>query len=155
MLAIGIDDQPIGAGALQRRVGARGIGRGGNLRLLAERESILTRRRAELRRQRDALLALLAARLPDWHVRVPSGGLSLWVDLGSPASTALALRSPACGIHLVPGTAFGTDGTFDDRLRLTFSEPEPVLSTAVDRIAGAWSTLDRPAPPRRPWAPAV
>lgn len=125
------------------------------VRLLAERRTILARRRAELQRQRDVLLGLLATRLPGWSARPPAGGLSLWVDLGAPASTALALRGPACGVHLVPGTAFGTDGTFDDRLRLTFGEPEPVLVTAVQRIAEAWATLDRPAPARRPWAPAV
>ena len=124
-------------------------------RLLAERGQILVRRRAELRRQRDELLALLATHLPSWRATAPAGGLSLWVDLGAPASTALALRGPACGVHLVPGTAFGVDGTFDDRLRLTFSEPEEVLATAVERIAAAWATLDRPVTGRRPWAPVV
>lgn len=130
------------------------------VRLLEERRAILDRRRADLRRQRDVLLGLLATHLPAWRAVPPAGGLSLWIDLGAPASTALALRGPACGVHLVPGTAFGTDGTFDDRLRLTFSEPEPVLTTAVERIARAWSTLDRSAPDhaapdRRPWTPVV
>jgi DNA-binding transcriptional MocR family regulator len=125
-------------------------------RLLQMRTVLLERRRAELRVRRDRLVRALADQLPAWTACVPTGGLSLWVDLGAPVSGALARRGPAHGVHLVPGTAFGVDGSFDDHLRLTFAEPEEVLDEAVRRIAATWSALDRPAGTPAPrWSTVV
>ncbi|MCG2798325.1 MAG: PLP-dependent aminotransferase family protein [Cellulomonas sp.] len=112
-------------------------------RLMQVRTGLLARRREELRDRRDRLVAQLGELLPDWTTPVPAGGLSLWIDLGAPVSSALARTGRAHGVHLVPGTAFGVDGSFDDRLRLTFAEPEEVLDEAVRRIAAAWSALER------------
>ncbi|GIG27442.1 GntR family transcriptional regulator [Cellulomonas marina] len=114
-------------------------------RLLAARTELLERRRAALRERRDLLVRLLGERLPSWRYDVPAGGLSVWVDLGAARSTALAAIAPRHGVRLVPGTAFGTDGSFDDRLRLTFSEPAAVLDDGLRRVAAAWSALGEPA----------
>src|SRR4051794_14652773 len=50
-------------------------------RLLVRREELYAARRERLRTQRDALVAAMAERLPDWRFRVPTGGLSLWCEL--------------------------------------------------------------------------
>lgn len=125
-------------------------------RLMQQRAGLLARRREELRERRDRILSQLADQLPGWQVQVPAGGLSLWIDLGAPASSALARVGRRHGVHLVPGTAFGVDGSFDNRLRLTYAEPEEVLDEAVRRIATAWHEVERGAEThtRRGAAPA-
>src|SRR3954447_10992014 len=47
--------------------------------LLASADEVLARQRAAARSRRDAFVAALAAHLPQWRVRTPAGGLSLWV----------------------------------------------------------------------------
>lgn len=98
----------------------------------------LVRRRAELRGQRDALVAALSAALPDWEVPVPAGGLSLWCRL--PAGTSSSLLADAAeplGLRIATGSRFGTGHAFDDRLRLPFTQPVPVLERAVEVLARA------------------
>jgi len=56
----------------------------------------------------------------------------------------------------VPGTAFGLDGSFDHRLRLTFAEPEEILIEAVDRIAAAWADQGHLVPSNDPtWSTVI
>ena len=111
------------------------------LRLLDRADEILAERRATVRAQRDALLGMLARDLPDWRVAVPHGGLSTWVDLGAPVSTALVALAHGHGVRVAPGPAFGVDGTFEDRLRVPFSQDAATLRRAVDGLAAAWAAL--------------
>ncbi|MBO3086938.1 MocR-like transcription factor YczR [Cellulomonas dongxiuzhuiae] len=120
--------------------------------LLARADEVLAQRRVALRSQRDALVALLARALPDWQVPVPAGGLSTWVDLGRPVSTALAALAHGHGVRIAPGPAFGVDGTFDDHLRVPFSQPVDGLGRAVDGLAAAWASLGGATPARVPGA---
>lgn len=110
--------------------------------LLTNGEDVLERRRAALRERRDLLVGLLRHRLPGWRVPVPAGGLSVWVDLGSPSSTALAAVSLRHGVRVAPGTAFGADGSFEKHLRVPFSESETAIQRAVDGLAAAWASLE-------------
>ncbi|WP_309134175.1 PLP-dependent aminotransferase family protein [Cellulomonas sp.] len=110
--------------------------------LLDRAEEVLAARVVAVREQRATLLAALGERLPQWRVPVPAGGLSTWVDLGAPVSTALSAVAHAHGVRIVPGTAFGVDGTFEDRLRVPFSQPPAQLRRAVDGLAAAWAVLD-------------
>lgn len=110
--------------------------------LLAHEDAVLAERRAVLRRQRDALLAMVSRELPTWRVQTPAGGLSAWVDLGARTSTALAAVAHTHGVRIAPGTLFGVDGTFDDHLRVPFAQPVDVLRQAVDGLARAWAVLD-------------
>ena len=109
--------------------------------LLTNGEDLLERRRAALRGRRDLLVGLLRERLPEWHVPVPRGGLSVWAGLGAPASTALAAVSLRYGVRVAPGTAFGADGSFEQHLRVPFTEDETELRRAVDGLAAAWESL--------------
>ncbi len=120
------------------------------VRLMGRIDDIADWRRRELRPQRDALLAALARALPQWRTLVPTGGLSLWVELDAPMSTSLSLLSAQAGVVLVPGSRFGVDGTLERFLRLPFALPEARLDDAVERIAGVWGQLARTAPAPRP-----
>lgn len=116
--------------------------------LLARADEVLQQRRVAIGAQRDALLGMLATDLPQWRFDVPAGGLSAWVDLGRPVSTALAALAHGHGVRIAPGPAFGVDGTFDDHLRVPFSQPVDGLRRAVDGLAAAWASLGGESPAR-------
>lgn len=114
--------------------------------LLADAERVLTPRRETLRARRDALLALLAEHLPAWHAPVPAGGLSLWAELPSPVSTALAAAVERHGVRVAAGPRFGVDGAFERFVRLPFTLPEAELALAVERLAEAYNAPGRRSP---------
>ncbi len=114
------------------------------LELLAEEDVVLAERRVTLRLQRDALLAAVERELP-WRVERPAGGLSTWADLGAPLSSALAAIAPQHGVVVVPGTIFGVDGAFENRLRLPFAIDVERLERGVLALASAWRVLDQGA----------
>jgi DNA-binding transcriptional MocR family regulator len=120
-------------------------------RLLGRREELWAGHRVQLRRQRDALVAAMAERLPDWRFRIPSGGLSLWCELppGDRDAGAMALVAEAerHGVAVSPGPVFAVDGGLDRFVRIPYARPEPELRDAVDRLAAAWTAVlsGRPA----------
>lgn len=109
--------------------------------LLAAGEAPLTTRRAMLRARRDHLVALVRDRLPDWRVGCPPGGLSLWAELPTPVSSALAATSERFGVRLAAGPRFGIDGAFERFLRLPYTLDPADLGEAVDRLALAYARL--------------
>ena len=118
--------------------------------LLARPAELLDRRRAVLREHRDLLAGLLLDRLPSWRFELPHGGLSLWVDLGAPVSSALAAISVRHGVRIVPGTAFGVDGSFEQNLRVPFSTSPDELRRGVSALADAWASLGKTEPATGP-----
>jgi DNA-binding transcriptional MocR family regulator len=122
--------------------------------LLQRRRQIVAARRAQLREQRDILVAALGDATPSWQFMVPSGGLSLWVELDAPISTALARAAEAFGVRVAPGPRFGVDGTLERFLRLPFTLPPADLNEAVRRLVDARADVSRGT--RRAWdAPAL
>jgi DNA-binding transcriptional MocR family regulator len=110
--------------------------------LVRDLDAVLDWRRDQLRTQRDALLAALAERLPEWRVHPPAGGLSLWCRLPAGlSSAALAAAAAPHGLLLAEGRAFGTGHAFDDHLRLPFTRPAPELRAAVDVLASLADAL--------------
>ncbi|HWK26816.1 MAG TPA: PLP-dependent aminotransferase family protein [Solirubrobacter sp.] len=109
--------------------------------LLAEGETVVARQRTAARERRDALAAAIKAHLPAWRFEVPAGGLSLWIELGAPRSTALAAVADRHGLRLAAGPRFGVDGAFERFLRVPFSLPAPVLEEAAARLALAWRAV--------------
>ena len=87
----------------------------------------------------------LAARLPDWQVTVPGGGLSLWCELPEALSTAVTVAAEAEGLVLASGPQFAVEGGLERWLRLPFTHAPEVLADAVDRLARAWESADAPA----------
>jgi DNA-binding transcriptional MocR family regulator len=123
------------------------------LRLLDHADEILPARRAQLTEQRDALIAALKRHLPSWTVPVPPGGMSLWVELDAPVSTALSQAAMAHGVRIAPGPRFGVDGTLERYLRLPFTLPAADLLEAVRLLEVSTADLDRARP--TPWSTPV
>ncbi|MGR6321082.1 PLP-dependent aminotransferase family protein [Micromonospora soli] len=116
--------------------------------LLADAPAIVAARRTQLAAQRDALVGALAERLPDWRVAAPRGGVTLWVELDGPISSALARAAEEVGVRLAPGPRFGLDGTLERFLRLPFTLPAADLVEAVGRLAAVRYDLDRTGRPQ-------
>ncbi len=93
-----------------------------------------------LRQARGMWRDALAARLPEWRVPSPPGGLGLWVTLPARLSTELALSARSHGITVAPGSTFSPDRTHTNRLRLPLTLPLDVIDEAVERLAAAWET---------------
>jgi DNA-binding transcriptional MocR family regulator len=113
------------------------------LELLGDYDRILADRRAYLRAGRDHLRARLAERLPDWSVPEPEGGLTLWINLGSPISSQLALAARNEGLVIAAGPRFGMNGVFERFLRVPYSHPPELIDRAVEALAAAWSGVGR------------
>lgn len=113
----------------------------------------LPARLAQLRIQREALVRSLQRHTPEWSWQLPPGGLSLWVDLGEPVSSALAERAAAAGVHIGRGARFGVDpGTFEHRLRIPYTLPAERLDEGVRRLASAFHDgVPLPAAVERPY----
>ncbi len=123
--------------------------------LLDQGAGLLDRHRAALARGRDVLVRELAEQLGDWRCGVPAGGLSLWVDLGAPASSALVHAAEAHRLRLAAGPRFGPSGTLERYLRLPYTLDAEDLVEAVRRLRAARADLDagwRTGPDRGPVA---
>ncbi|HEY7487440.1 MAG TPA: PLP-dependent aminotransferase family protein [Streptosporangiaceae bacterium] len=116
--------------------------------LLLRVEEVRAERKALLGAGRDAALAALGDLLPEWEVVVPAGGMSLWVRLPGPVSSALAGAAARLGVRVVPGPLFGVDGLLEDYVRLPFVQPPEVLRDAVERLAQAYHSVENAAAPR-------
>jgi DNA-binding transcriptional MocR family regulator len=104
---------------------------------LRQYDDRVAQRRHRLRCQRDALMESLASHLPGWRFRTPAGGQAIWCHLDGLSSTALSQAARACGLLLLPGTAFAPLGGLDGFLRLPFTAPETVLTQVGPRLVRA------------------
>ena len=114
---------------------------------------IAAARRRRLAAGAATLCGLLAAALPDWRMRPPDGGLSLWVRLPGTTGDAFAPVALRHGVRVLPGSAASPDEADLDHLRLAVSLPPARLRLAVDRLAAAWGEFtgaDRARAARRP-----
>jgi DNA-binding transcriptional MocR family regulator len=110
-------------------------------RLLAGAENLLPERREVLRARRALLLALLAEHLPDWQPNPGKGGMSLWVRLPAPMSSALSAAASRMGLDIPPGPRFGVDGTLERFIRVPYTLPDEQLTEAIELLARAWRSI--------------
>lgn len=110
-------------------------------RLLARHDDVLPERRAILRSRRAHLQKLLSQHLPDWQPGPGAGGMSLWVRLPAPMSTALSAAASRLGLDLPAGPRFGVDGTLERFVRVPYALPEEQLSEAVELLARSWHSV--------------
>lgn len=110
-------------------------------RLLAAEAEVLPERRDILRSRRALLLELLAIHLPDWRPAPGKGGLSLWVRLPAPMSSALSAAASRMGLEIPPGPRFGVDGTLERFIRVPYTLPDEQLVEAVELLARAWRSV--------------
>jgi DNA-binding transcriptional MocR family regulator len=109
--------------------------------LLSDADSLLSKRRAEFREQRDSLVGVLNSVCPDWAFTPPAGGLSLWCRLPKPVSTRLAVAAVNHGVQIAPGSRFGVSGGLERWLRLPFAQPPERLFEAVRRLSAAAASV--------------
>ena len=109
--------------------------------LLNAGDAPVEQRRKLLRAQRTVLLDELSARLPDWVPTVGTGGMSLWLKMPEPVSTALAATAPSHGVVLAAGPRFGVEGAFERYVRLPYARPADELRRAVAGIADAYAAM--------------
>ena len=116
-------------------------------KLLAQRDDLLPERREILRTRRAFLRSLLQQHLPDWQPGPGAGGMSLWVRLPAPMSTALSAAASRIGLELPAGPRFGVDGTLERFVRVPYALPEAQLIEAVALLARAWHSVTGSAAP--------
>lgn len=109
--------------------------------LVPQTAAVLEARRPALREGRDGLVAALRTRLPEWDVPSPAGGLTTWVGLGRPVSSALVLAARAEGVVLASGGVFGPDGGFERSLRVPFTVTGADRERLVDVLGRAWERV--------------
>jgi DNA-binding transcriptional MocR family regulator len=110
-------------------------------KLLAAEAEVLPERRDILRSRRALLLELLATHLPDWQPAPGKGGLSLWVRLPAPMSSALSAAASRMGLEIPPGPRFGVDGTLERFIRVPYALPDDQLVEAIELLARAWRSV--------------
>ncbi|MEL6794055.1 MAG: PLP-dependent aminotransferase family protein, partial [Pseudomonadota bacterium] len=94
--------------------------------------------RAAYRVKRDAMLAALAAHMPDgvrWTH--PEGGMFIWLEVdGAFDAKAMLPAAVEAGVAYVPGAAFHHDGAGRNAMRLSYSLPDPeTIETGVRRLS--------------------
>ena len=95
-------------------------------------------REHQLRRLRATAAALgpeLRERLPQWRFAEPQGGLCLWVSTGGLSGAALAEAGEHDGVRIAAGTRFGSDGAFENFVRIPLTVVAPAVPAAVARLA--------------------
>ncbi len=108
--------------------------------------AVVAQRSHVLRAGRDALVAALEQRLPEWRVPRAQGGVSLWIELDAPLSSALVMQVRSQGLLLSAGPRFSVDGGHDRHLRIPFTASPDELTRAVDILADTWPRVRGGAP---------
>lgn len=116
--------------------------------LFADHAEIASQRSSLLRAGRDALIAALAREIPEWGVPRTHGGVSLWVELDAPLSSALVMDVRSRGLLLSAGSRFSVEGGHDRHLRIPFTAAPTELEAAVDLLAEGWRRVRAGAPVR-------
>ncbi|MCK8465849.1 PLP-dependent aminotransferase family protein [Microbacterium sp. KSW4-16] len=112
------------------------------IELLTEMPALTSHVGRRLRAGRAAVEAGVAG-IPGWHMPRTPGGLSAWVDIGGPLSTALSLAARERQLILPPGPRFTTGGVLERRLRLPITLPPDRTAEAMTRLALAWEDVRR------------
>lgn len=107
--------------------------------LLADMTALTEHVRTRLRAGRDAAALGLAG--TGLTMPQTNGGLSAWVDLGAPISTALSLAAREHGLILPPGPRFTTGGVLERRVRVPITLTPDRMADAMSRFGRAWDDV--------------
>lgn len=105
--------------------------------LLRQADTVLPARRDMLRARRQLVSSLLQEQLPDWTASPCHGGMSMWMRLPAPMSSALSAAASRMGLVIPAGPRFGVDGTLERFIRVPFTQPEERLHESVAVLAQA------------------
>jgi DNA-binding transcriptional MocR family regulator len=114
--------------------------------LLAHFDEIVLQRSQLLRAGRDALVNTLRSVIPSWDIPVVHGGVSLWIELGSPLSSALVMEARSHGLLLSAGPRFSVDGGHERHLRVPFTAPPEEMVRAASVLGEVWASVQAGAP---------
>ncbi len=92
------------------------------------------------------MTAALADSLPAWRVPHTHGGVSLWIELDAPLSSALVMDVRSRGLLLSAGPRFSVEGGHDRHLRIPFTASSGELTRAVGILAESWPRVRAGAP---------
>lgn len=98
----------------------------------------LVRLRRQLKTQRMLTAEAIAAYFPaGTRLNVPTGGMTLWVEMpGGRSSAAVFDAALAAGIRVAPGLMFSNTGRFDHFLRISCGAPFTAqIEAAIARLA--------------------
>lgn len=109
--------------------------------LLRQADTVLPARRDMLRARRELVSSLLREQLPDWTASPCHGGMSMWMRLPAPMSSALSAAASRMGLVIPAGPRFGVDGTLERFIRVPFTQPEERLHHSVALLAQAWRSV--------------
>jgi DNA-binding transcriptional MocR family regulator len=124
--------QDLGSSSVSQLLAARLLAHPDTPAFLADRDAGLDRRRR-------ILTGLLRAHLPHWDWDEPAGGLSLWVRLPTPSAEHVAHLALRHGVAVATAEGLSPGDGHPDRLRLSFAQPEELLTEGVVRLAAAWA----------------
>lgn len=115
--------------------------------LMPQLGEIAEERRGQLRQGRDTVHRMVAETFPDWSVPMQHGGLTAWVGIGAPVSSALALAARSHGLLIAAGPRFGIDGAFERFLRIPITYTPDEYARAFTALSRAWAVAaNEPAP---------
>ena len=114
--------------------------------VLPQYAAVVAQRSHVLREGRDAAIGAIARMLPEWRVPGVQGGVSLWIGLDAPLSSALVMDVRSRGLLLSAGPRFSVEGGHDRHLRVPFTAPADELVRAVGILAEAWPRVRSGAP---------
>ena len=86
---------------------------------------------------RDALAGALRERLPQLRFVLPSGGLSLWIELPDPIAAEVTLAAEDEGLLIASGPRFAAAGGLDRWIRLPYVLTPDELVEAAARLERA------------------
>lgn len=122
-------------------MGTPGIDQAVAVEVFDRMPEILAHRRAHLSQCRELAGDLLAQLIPEWEAPRPAGGLCLWVGLGEPVSSSLALAARSLGLLITAGSRFGIDGAHERRLRIPITADPATIASAIPVLRQAWEGL--------------
>lgn len=106
--------------------------------LLADDGAVLDEHRTRLRHHRDLLFAAVRDAIPEWEVRCPDGGLSLWAHLPLEVSTRMAALADRYGLITTAGPRFFVGGGGERHLRIPYGDEPRRLMLVVERLEQLW-----------------
>jgi DNA-binding transcriptional MocR family regulator len=65
----------------------------------------------------------------------------LWIALPGVDSRVFAQAALRRGVEVVPGAATGTEGGYQDHIRVPFTFPPDLIDTVVARLTAAWADV--------------
>lgn len=111
--------------------------------LLPQLPQIVAERRSQLRAGRDSIQAAVSQRFPEWTIPEVQGGLAVWLNIGVPLSSHLALAARGHGLMITAGPRFGIDGAFERFLRMPLTYSPEAVDRAVVALTRSWPALAR------------